>query len=275
MWPPLFQSRLLRVKHTRYGPMMYNFNDVYVGRSLDLYGEYCVHEARLIMSALKPGMTALDVGANIGALTVPMAQAVGPAGRVIAIEAQRVIHQMLCGNMAINDITSARTILAAAGSRPETISVPRFEFDRPNNLGGLALVAGANAAMDPVDTIALDALGLDACHFIKIDVEGMEREVLLGARDILKRHRPILYVENDRKAKSEALLQLLFDHDYRVWWHIPPLYDQHNFFGNTTNVFGGTVAINVLCLPKERSPNVAGMTEVAKPSDRPPGVEQG
>jgi len=275
LWPPLLQSRLLRVKHTRYGPMMYNMNDVYVGRSLDQYGEYCVHEARLIMSALKPGMTALDVGANIGALTLPMAQAVGPAGRVIAIEAQRAVYQMLCGNMAINDITNARAILAAAGARPGTIPVPRLEFDRPNNIGGLALAPGEDATMDKVEVLTLDALDLDTCHFIKIDVEGMEREVLLGACDILKRHRPILYVENDRKAKSEALLELLFEHDYRVWWHIPPLYDQHNFFGNTTNVFGGTVAINVLCLPKERAPNVSGMKEVAKPSYRPPGVEQG
>ena len=74
MWPPLLQSRLLRVKNTRFGPLMYNLNDLYIGRSLDLYGEYCIHEARIAMDLLRPGMTAVDVGANIGALTVPMAR---------------------------------------------------------------------------------------------------------------------------------------------------------------------------------------------------------
>jgi FkbM family methyltransferase len=273
--PPLLQSRLLRVKNTRYGPMMYNFNDLYIGRSLDLYGEYCVHEARAVMDVLKPGMTAVDVGANIGALTLPRAQAVGPAGKAVAIEAQCGDFHMLCGNIAMNDLVNVRPILAAAGSRPGVISVPRFTLDRPNNFGALSLVAGEQPAMDRVEVITLDSLALDACHLIKIDVEGMEREVLLGAADTIGCHRPVLCVENDREAKSEALLGLLFELGYRVWWHIPPLYNPYNFFGNTTNVFANTVAINLLCLPKEGSMNAAGLTEIKVPSERPPGVAQG
>ena len=275
MWPPLLQSRLLRVKNTRFGPLMYNLNDLYIGRSLDLYGEYCIHEARIAMDLLRPGMTAVDVGANIGALTVPMAQTVGAAGRAIAIEAQRGIFHMLCGNMAMNDLANVRTILAAAGSRAGAISVPRLMLDRPNNLGALSLVPGENAAMDRVEVITLDSLALDACHLIKIDVEGMEREVLLGAADTIGRHRPFLYVENDRKDKSEALLRHLFELGYRVWWHTPPYYDSNNFYGNTTNVFANTVAINVLCLPKERPMNVEGMTEVKDPRERPVRATQG
>lgn len=275
MLPPLIQSRLLRVKNTRFGPMMYNLNDSYIGRSLDLYGEYCVHEARLAIDLLRPGMTVVDVGANIGALTIPMAQAVGPAGRTVAIEAQRGIFHMLCGNVAMNDLANVRTILAAAGSRPGAISVPRVLLDRPNNLGALALVPGEHAAMDRVDVITLDSLALDACHFIKIDVEGMEREVLLGAADTIGRHRPILYVENDRKNNSEALLRHLFEAGYRVWWHTPPYYDANNFFGIAANVFPNTVAINVLCVPKERPMNVQGMTAVKDPKERPGGAAQG
>jgi FkbM family methyltransferase len=275
LWPPLLQSRLLRVKNTRFGPLMYNLNDLYIGRSLDLYGAYCIHEARIAMDLLRPGMTAVDVGANIGALTVPMAQTVGAAGRAIAIEAQRGIFHMLCGNMAMNDLANVRTILAAAGSRAGAISVPRLMLDRPNNLGALSLVPGENAAMDRVEVITLDSLALDACHLIKIDVEGMEREVLLGAADTIGRHRPFLYVENDRKDKSEALLRNLFELGYRVWWHTPPYYDSNNFYGNTINVFTNTVAINVLCLPKERPMNVEGMTEVKDPRERPTRATQG
>jgi FkbM family methyltransferase len=271
----LLQSRLLRVKNTRFGPLMYNLNDLYIGRSLDLYGAYCIHEARIAMDLLRPGMTAVDVGANIGALTVPMAQTVGAAGRAIAIEAQRGIFHMLCGNMAMNDLANVRTILAAAGSRAGAISVPRLMLDRPNNLGALSLVPGENAAMDRVEVITLDSLALDACHLIKIDVEGMEREVLLGAADTIGRHRPFLYVENDRKDKSEALLRHLFELGYRVWWHTPPYYDSNNFYGNTINVFTNTVAINVLCLPKERPMNVEGMTEVKDPRERPTRATQG
>ena len=54
----------------RYGPMLYNRNDMWMGRSFAEYGEFSEREARMICSALRPGMLAIDAGANIGAFTI-------------------------------------------------------------------------------------------------------------------------------------------------------------------------------------------------------------
>eukprot|EP01026_Neomeris_dumetosa_P069058 TRINITY_DN68049_c0_g1_i8.p2 TRINITY_DN68049_c0_g1~~TRINITY_DN68049_c0_g1_i8.p2 ORF type:complete len:104 (-),score=4.20 TRINITY_DN68049_c0_g1_i8:1-312(-) len=68
------------VKNTRHGVMMFNKNDLYVGRSLDLYGEYGEGQTEIMRQMVKPRDVVVDVGAFIGTMTLFLAQAVGPAG---------------------------------------------------------------------------------------------------------------------------------------------------------------------------------------------------
>ena len=86
-------EELLATKHyqlvrARHGLFLANPNDVYIGRALLEYGEYCEHEVQLLAPLLSEGMVAVDAGANIGAVTVPLARAVGPGGLVYAFEPQ-------------------------------------------------------------------------------------------------------------------------------------------------------------------------------------------
>ena len=97
--PPLLSERHMRLKQCRHGPMLYSTKDIYICRSLDLYGEFSEGEVHFFGQVLQPGMVAIDVGANIGCFTVFMAKRVGPGGAVIALEPQRIIHQMLCANV--------------------------------------------------------------------------------------------------------------------------------------------------------------------------------
>jgi protein-L-isoaspartate O-methyltransferase len=92
----------LRIKRTRYGLMAYNINDVYLGRSLDVYSEYSLGETDLFAKLIRPGSMVLDIGANIGAHTLYFAQAVGPGVGVVAIEPQRAVYQLLCAKLALN-----------------------------------------------------------------------------------------------------------------------------------------------------------------------------
>ena len=55
---------------------------------------------------------------------------------------------------------------------------------------------------EPVVMVTLDAFDLPACHFLKVDVEGMEVEVLRGAQNTIATYRPLMYVENDREQRS-------------------------------------------------------------------------
>ncbi len=74
--------------------------------------------------------------------------------------------------------------------------------------------------------------------------------MLSGAAETIARFQPLLYVENDLKEKSEALIGQLFDLGYRLYWHTPRLFNPENFFKREKNIYGNTVSINMICLPK-------------------------
>jgi FkbM family methyltransferase len=255
---------MISIKECRHGRFMYYDTDVYIGRSLELYGEYCEGECRVWQQIIQPGMTAMDVGANIGAHTVFLAKAVGPKGHLFAIEPQRQLYQMLNGNLALNEIRNTYVMHGAIGSRIGTIAVPMTDYAEQGNFGGLSL-GGASEERVPLTTI--DHIGAAAMHFIKIDVEGMEAEVIDGAIETLRNLKPILYVENDREAKSEALIEKLMLADYRLFWHISPLFNPKNFFGTIDNIFGGTVSANMLCIPASRPVTMPGWREIKTPQD--------
>src|SRR5579862_896137 len=98
-----------RLKDCRHGRMLFNVNDQYVGRSLDLYGEYSEGEIDFFKQVVQPGDTVLEIGANIGSHTVFFAKAVGREGTVQAFEPQRLIFQTLCANIALNNLENVKT----------------------------------------------------------------------------------------------------------------------------------------------------------------------
>jgi len=259
----LLSKSYIRVKSCRYGAMLYFEGDSFVGRSLELYGEFSLGEARMFEQLLKPGMTALDIGANIGCHTVFMAGLVGTAGKIIAFEPQRIVHQALCANLALNAIGNTQAIHAAAGESASSLIVPNIDYEAGGNFGGLSLGEYMNG--EPVEVRTIDSLNLKACHFIKIDAEGMENEAIAGAAETLKTCQPYLYVENDRRDRSPELIERLFSAGYRLYWHLPHLFNPDNFFKNDENVFEGLISRNMLCVSKSRQTIIRDMPEITSP----------
>ncbi len=123
--------------------------------------------------------------------------------------------------------------------------VPYLDYSAVNNFGGLGL--GSFRQGEPVPVLTVDSLQLARCHLLKVDVEGMESEVLTGATETIARYRPVLYLENDRAEKSPQLIQQLLQLGYRIYWHLPPLFNPNNFFGQTEDIFPAPA--RSMCLP--------------------------
>lgn len=243
---PIHASGFNRVQSCRHGVMLFNKNDVYIGRSLERYGEFSEGELELFSSLVRAGDIVVEAGANFGAHTVRLAQLVGETGTVHAFEPQRIVFQSLCANVALNGLANVYTHHAALGREPGELIVPPLDYGHENNFGGLGL--GNYSRGEPVPVKTIDGLQLSDCHFMKIDVEGMEQEVVHGARKTIEQHRPVLYIENDRAEHSAALIDLIMGLGYRLYWHLPKMFRPDNFYGNATNIFGEIVSVNMICV---------------------------
>lgn len=251
-------NRLIKGK---YGYVLFNKNDTYVGKAFEAYGEFSENEVALFRQVCRPGDHVIDVGANIGAHTLAFSRMVGQGGRVYAFEPQRIVFQTLCANMAINSIENVETFQMAVGAESGSTLIPEIRYDLPANHGGFRVQAYASGVKTPV--VTLDTmLDLPRLRFFKIDVEGMETDVVEGAKETIDRHKPFLYVENDKADKSKALIERIADLDYRLFWHMPPLFNPQNFAGNPVNIYERLVSVNMLCIHRSLNLEMDGFVEI-------------
>lgn len=184
---------------------------------------------RLVM----PGATCIDIGANIGSHTLPLATCVGESGRVIAIEPTAIAYNKMCVNLDTNPELARRVtrIQAMVTARDEDLPAPSIYASWPvtikdkeqtpthdRHLGVKMQTDGARAAT--LKTLVSDC-SLQRIDLIKIDVDGYEMEVLKGAESVLKAQQPIIVMElapytwEEKGVASEAPIQFLSNLGYR------------------------------------------------------------
>jgi FkbM family methyltransferase len=252
------------VTQTRYGTLVYNKNDVRVGRSIELYGEYCERAIVVFDQILSAGQIVIDVGANIGCQTLFFARKIGPEGSVLAFEPQRLVFQTLCGNMAINSITNVHCWNAAVGAKQGHVLVPRIDHERTIDLS--AVEVGSAATGDRVPVIALDDMNLPRCDAIRIAAPGRESAILEGAASLLSRVKPILYISCQLDPSREAeLLKQILNLGYASYWHSAELFNPQNHAGNLENVFGNQTVRSLLCIDSAIERQLTGFTKAAVP----------
>ena len=250
----------------RHGWMLANANDFYLGHAIVRYGECCEHEVAFLKTLMfRPGRL-VEVGANAGLLTLPLAQAMAARGEPLdAFEPQPFLFQNLCANLALNGITNVRAWPFACGDEVSPVRFQVPDYTSPGNFGGVAVDQRAQTpddatkAMLSAPCIRLDDyLGAARVGLLKIDVEGFELKVLKGATGILSTSRPVLYLENDRPAQSRELIEHLWSMNYRLWWHTPQLFNRDNYAGRGENIYGNVASFNMVGLPKELDAKVQG-----------------
>ncbi len=261
---------------TRYGEMSVPVSDTYVGRSLIEYGEWTQSEIAVLEQVVRPGMKVLDIGANVGYHALALARAVGETGSVMAFEPQPFLFQLLAANTINAAIGNILCFNMAIGEGAGVLDMPLLNYAEPYNYAAIdvRLVLRDERAVTeefPIPVRRLDDLPvIHIADLIKIDVEGMELAVLQGAKALLQRCRPILFVENEHSGQaSEQLLGFLTSLDYECYWQAAPCFSPENFKGNSTNVFGNFGCINILALPRERNQSIEGVLKVQDVREHP------
>jgi FkbM family methyltransferase len=176
----------------------------------------------------KDGVFAIDCGANIGIHTVEWAKCMTGWGSVLAIEAQERIYYALAGNIAINNCFNAAALNAAITDKPGVIMMPQPDYLTPASFGSLELrksnktefigqrVDYSEGKLRPVQGVTIDSLNVPRIDFIKMDVEGMEMEVLAGAAQSISKNKPALLIETI-KVDATKLGEWLVVRDYKIF----------------------------------------------------------
>ena len=163
----------------------------------------------------------LDGGANFGYNAVMMASRIGPNGKILAFEPQRLIYQQLNANFLLNNIHNAHTFKCALSNKSGLeVHMNPVNFSSPNlNIGDTSIGKGGESAT----TLKIDDLKLERFDFLKLDIQGYEVFALEGAIESLSRFKPIVFVEIEphqlarHACKSDQVIKLLKSIGYRMF----------------------------------------------------------
>jgi len=128
-----------------YGSMYISVNTrSYIEHQIFCLGSYEPNTTKLLKRFLKPGMWAIDVGANIGAFTLIMARQVGETGRVLAIEPYPFVAERLVENLSLNRMLNVQVVMCALADRSKTATLYVPDPKWPNQgVASLSLVRGS------------------------------------------------------------------------------------------------------------------------------------
>lgn len=188
-----------------------------LGRSIATLGIYDLPLTEGIMRLADAGDTALDLGANIGYMTLVLALSAGPAGRVISFEPNAALHPTLRTNVHIWSSLPIAPIQieTTALSDRNGESVLGFPDDYLGNQGVASLELKKDGI--PVRVCRLDSLEIDSAGIMKVDVEGHEAAVFSGAEKLLNRKliRDILFEEHETYPALSH--EILLKHGYHIF----------------------------------------------------------
>ena len=222
------------IHRARHGLICHEEQDQTIGKSLRIYGEWAEEEIYFLSAFIDVGAVVLDIGTNVGTHAFAFSRFTGARGLVIAIDAQERMHNLLVLSVALNAVDNIRCIRAIAGRKTGVCFVPPENHEARKDFGSVSYLdssakSNRGRGLIPVSMITLDDLSLERCNLIKIDVEGMELDVLLGAGETIARHRPPIYFEQARKEYFAETFEFFQRADYSLFWHVSDPFNRNNF----------------------------------------------
>ena len=173
------------------------FEEDLITSQLRRFGTYQRSNLAALQSLLRSGDHVIDIGAHVGTQTIPFARTVGQTGHVVAFEPIPEHFALLKRNIEDNGLDGiAEPIRAAVAKNGGPLRIVRVA----DNSGGTRLLDDATSS-DQISSVRLDEWWtgardrLPSIEFLKIDVEGMELEVLRSATALIEHCRPIVTFE--------------------------------------------------------------------------------
>ena len=170
-------------------------DDLAVGKHVVVGHSYDPKVAAVLGRYVKPGMAVVDIGANIGYLTMLLASLVTPSGLVVAVEPNPENIKLLEASRRVNGFDHVLVIQAAAGRQTALLAL---NVSYSNGMTGeLPTELDAIFASRPVPCFALDAIVPKdrPINLVKIDTEGAELNALIGLSETIDRDRPVIVSE--------------------------------------------------------------------------------
>lgn len=220
------------VKNVHGSKMLLDLNDPGINRDLFLYGGREPSSTEIYRKQLSPGMTIVDVGANIGYYVLIEARALGTSGKIYAIEPAPKNFEMLQANLEINsfgcEIESHNLAIS------DSVGKVQFEIAGASNHHRLS-VNGSGANTIEVEATTLDVLlAGKKIDMVRMDAEGAEWVILRGMRGILAGNQPLkMFIEvhpkliREYRGDLDEWLEMLADSNFDVQYLVTWVPDSH------------------------------------------------
>ena len=169
---------------------------------------------------VKPGHETIDIGANFGAYTEYLSRLVGQGGMVYSFEPLPFVHFFLKNYFgSVKNVAVSETALSDVGGTLQ-ISMPTLPFGVPEPALASLLPSETPYSHQvfqvPVACLDESIEQFKNLTFIKIDVEGNEMRVLKGAREVIRKFRPVIQLEAD-KINSDEIRCWGIEYNYQIW----------------------------------------------------------
>jgi FkbM family methyltransferase len=168
----------------------------YGGRGVFIFGEALEPELDVLDRLLRPNDVFIDVGASSGVYTLKASTIVGPGGLVVSVEPNPEMLAILHTSVQRNRLPNVRARGLAASERCGPAEL-FCNYGRPNSFGLRRRSddpSSFNVLSVPLDRL-LEWEGVTRVDFLKVDAEGAEVDVLIGAREVIARHSPAILAE--------------------------------------------------------------------------------
>lgn len=237
---------------TRYGRLVVpDIENDLIGRFLSRYGEWAWLEAVFVASVIPDGARVLDAGAFVGTFGLGIAR-LRRLELLCCVEANSVILSLLDHNVQANARCPFVVLEALVAGSEASAAVGHSQ---PGNLGSMSFSAGPDPdASGAIRAMTLASLRAEygAFDLIKLDIEGMELDVLRSDVDFLAQGKTTLWIEANEDVRSLEIADLLLSANLELFYFAFPAFNPKNFNGDAEPVFAFAFEAGLLAAPATR-----------------------